>query len=52
MAQLPFLARFFQLAIARRLYLPLAAERLIQQYVDHYNNVRLHSALDMLAGND
>jgi len=32
------------------------AERLIQQYVDHYNNVRLHSAigyvtpLDMLAG--
>ncbi len=32
------------------------AERLIQQYVDHYNNVRLHSAIgyvtpmDMLAG--
>jgi len=32
------------------------AERLIQQYVDHYNNVRLHSAvgyvtpMDMLAG--
>ena len=32
------------------------ARRLIQQYVDHYNNVRLHSAIgfitpvDMLAG--
>ena len=32
------------------------ARRLIQQYVDHYNNVRLHSALgfitpaDMMAG--
>jgi transposase InsO family protein len=35
---------------------PQDAERLIQQYVDHYNNVRLHSAIgyvtpmDMLAG--
>ena len=26
------------------------AERLTQQYVDHYNNVRLHTPMDMLAG--